>query len=66
MVPLDICPQGMALHSIGYATLKHPALPEDPKVPVGNQIGILQHVCDEDQTSSNRIAISPGPARIPN
>jgi len=36
-------PQGMSLHSIGYAALKYPDLPEELPVPLMNQLGALQH-----------------------
>ncbi|KAH8651485.1 hypothetical protein BGZ60DRAFT_436535 [Tricladium varicosporioides] len=38
----DLYPQGMTLHSIGYAALKYPELPPELPVPIGNQIGVLQ------------------------
>jgi len=38
----SIFPQGMTLHSIGYAALKYPELPPELPVPLGNQVGVLQ------------------------
>ncbi|TVY33613.1 hypothetical protein LSUB1_G007670 [Lachnellula subtilissima] len=35
-------PQGMTLHSIGYAALKYPELPPELPIPLGNQLGVLQ------------------------
>lgn len=35
-------PQGMTLHSIGYAALKYPDVPPELGVPLNNQVGVLQ------------------------
>ncbi|CAG8955169.1 hypothetical protein HYFRA_00007185 [Hymenoscyphus fraxineus] len=35
-------PNGMTLHSIGYAALKYPKLADECPVPLGNQLGVLQ------------------------
>ncbi|CAG8975801.1 hypothetical protein HYALB_00008242 [Hymenoscyphus albidus] len=35
-------PNGMTLHSIGYAALKYPQLADECPVPLGNQLGVLQ------------------------
>lgn len=40
----DLYPQGMTLHSIGYAALKYPELPPELPIPLGNQLGVLQRV----------------------
>jgi hypothetical protein len=40
----DLYPQGMTLHSIGYAALKYPELPPGLPIPLGNQLGVLQRV----------------------
>ncbi|RDL34350.1 Uncharacterized protein BP5553_07478 [Venustampulla echinocandica] len=38
-------PNGMSLHTIGFAALKYPALPPPPvNVPLSNQVGVLQHL----------------------
>jgi hypothetical protein len=42
-------PQGMTLHSIGYAALKFPALAPELQVPLGNQVGLLQRIRDGKQ-----------------
>lgn len=34
-------PQGMTLHSIGYAALKYPKLAEECRVPLNNQLGVV-------------------------
>ncbi|KAF8866492.1 hypothetical protein BDZ45DRAFT_667761 [Acephala macrosclerotiorum] len=36
-------PNGMTLHSIGFAALRYPELPPSPPVPLNNQVGVLQH-----------------------
>jgi len=37
-------PNGMTLHTIGFAALKYPALPPQLEVPLGNQVGVLQRL----------------------
>lgn len=37
-------PNNMTLYTIGFAALKYPALPPPPvNVPLGNQLGVIQH-----------------------
>ncbi|KAL3424240.1 pentatricopeptide repeat domain-containing protein [Phlyctema vagabunda] len=42
-------PQGMTLYTIGYSTLKYPALPPELPVPLCNQIGVLQRAPSEEE-----------------
>lgn len=52
MAPPEI-PNGITLHTIGFAALKYPALPPEPvDVPLGNQVGVLQR---QPPTSSNHV-----------
>ncbi len=42
-------PNGMTLHSIGYAALKYPSLPPELPIPIDYQIGALQRVGSSSQ-----------------
>jgi hypothetical protein len=48
MAPPDF-PQGMTLHTIGYAALKFPELAPELAVPLQNQVGALQRVRPDEQ-----------------
>jgi uncharacterized membrane protein len=37
----NLYPQGITLHSLGYAALKYPNLPPELPVPLNNQLGVL-------------------------